>query len=304
MSNKKSLPSEEELPPIRKLVILAGAGNLPLVALEEALQHGLTVLVYLASGGEEQKRKILTIFQKYETPEPSQLIRVISASKVGALVKNLKKDEVTHMVILGKIEKKKIFREGLFDATTLKLIAKARDLGDTTIFSIVAREIEKAGVEILPQQAFLEPLLLAPGVYSRTKPNREEREIIDYGMLYARRMGDLDIGQTIVAGQKMILAVEAVEGTDEAIRRGGALAGKKRAIVCKAQRKRQDPRFDIPTVGLDTIAVMKESGCRGLAIEARKTFVVDPENFIKEINRLGMIFVVVQVPQAMHLDKG
>jgi len=280
---------------IKLLVILAGAGELPQIALQEALSQGLQPLVYLASGGEAQRTRLLEIYRQHNI-DGTKLIKEISAARVGALIKALKKDGASHMIILGKIEKKKVFREGVFDATTLKLIAQARDLGDATIFSIVAREVEKTGVKLLEQRYFLATLLLSPGVYSRKKPGREEQEIIEYGMQYARKMGDLDIGQTIVAGQKMILAVEAVEGTDEAIRRGGELAGKKKAIVCKAQRKRQDPRFDIPTVGLDTIAVMKESGCRGLAIEAEKTFVVNPEAFIKEINRQGLIFAVVKIP--------
>lgn len=279
---------------IQTLVILAGAGGLPLIALKEALKEGLTPLVYLISGGKEQLQNALEIYREHNI-DPAPLVKELSVAKVGALIKHLKKDRVSHIIILGKVEKKNVFADAMFDATTIKLIAKAQNLGDTTIFAIVAAEIEKVGVTILKQSYFLRPLLLAPGVYSKKKPGKEEQEIIDYGMLYARKMGDLDIGQTIVAGQKMILAVEAVEGTDEAIRRGGALAGKKKAIVCKAQRNNQDPRFDIPTVGLDTIAVMKESGCRGLAIEAEKTFVVDPENFIKEINRHGMIFVVVHL---------
>ncbi|RME90963.1 MAG: LpxI family protein, partial [Candidatus Hydrogenedentota bacterium] len=179
------------------------------------------------------------------------------------------------------------------DPVSREFLQNLRDRKDDTILSQFTKELANRGIEVISQKLLLQSLLLPPGVYSKKQPDEKTQEDIDFGMDHAKKIGEWDIGQTVVVKDKSVLAVEAIEGTDECILRGGKLARKKGAVVCKAEKKHQDDRFDIPTVGLDTLKVMKRSGANVLAIEANKTFVVTPEEFVAQVNRLGFIFVAV-----------
>lgn len=173
------------------------------------------------------------------------------------------------------------------------MLKSIKDWNDKSIFNLVYQEFKKTGIEILDQKSFLKSLLCAPGIYSKRKPAKSELDNIEFGMNYAKKIAALDIGQTVVVANKTILSVEAIEGTDEAIKRGGAFARNKAGVVCKAMYKNQDTRFDVPAVGLQTLESMRASGCNVLAIEAKNTFVIDREKFIKKINDYKMVFAAV-----------
>ncbi len=280
--------------PIGKLAIVAGAGELPFIAFQEALAQELAVVVYLSeeevSPGEEERYS------------GADIVRMISAAKFGELLRLARKDGVTHFVFLGKIRKKILFKKAIFDAKSLMLLRRAKSWNDNNLFSIAAEEIEKNGFEILPQTMFLGSLMLAPGVYSRKKPSRRDWETARFGIYYAHAIGDLDIGQSVVVSSKTVLAVEAAEGTDETIRRGGMLAGTRRAALCKARRRNHDIRFDIPTVGPDTLEVMSEAAVSILAIEANRTLVVSPDEFIAKANRLGLVVISLELPERSVIE--
>lgn len=145
-------------------------------------------------------------------------------------------------------------------------------------------------MQVSSQTDYLAHLLPQRGVLGSLNPDTEQSADIAYGMDMAKKIAGLDIGQTIVVKKKAIMAVEAIEGTDQAVKRGGALAGSG-AVVAKVSKPKQDLRFDIPTVGLNTLQAMIDSRCSVLAIEAEKTFLVDKEAFLAKADQHGIVVV-------------
>lgn len=280
--------AEEKKEGIHQLAIVAGSGELPRVAFDEAMRENIPTVVYLIDEelgeGEEERYG------------GAKAVRRISAAKFSVLMKQAKKDGVSHFIFLGKIQKKILFTKAILDAGSLMLLRRAKNWNDSNLFAAAAQEIEKKGFQILPQSRLLGSLLLKAGVYSKKRPSREEMATARFGLYYAHAIGDLDIGQSVVVASASVLAVEAAEGTDETIRRGGRLAGKRRAILCKAQRKNHDVRFDIPTVGPGTLDVMSEAAVTILTIEANKTLVVSPDDFIQKADKLGIVVIAMDLP--------
>jgi len=271
------------------LGIVAGAGSLPLIALEEALRQNRKVVFYPI---DEEFDQTLPVEAQGVVVRKSHLGRFFS------LLGQMKKDGVTDAIIIGKIHKDRIFKKLKFDLKTLALLAGLKNRNDKTIFQAIADNFTKAGITLLPQRTYLSGLLLSKGVYSKKKPDKRMEKDIRYGLYYARKISELDIGQSVVVFQKTLLAVEAAEGTDEAVLRGGGLVAGGGAVLCKARRADQDERFDLPTVGFTTLEVMKKSGCRAIAVEADTTFIVNPEKFIEKIDSLGLVFVCDFPPSA------
>ncbi len=273
--------------PIEALGIVAGEGILPYLAYQEAKKKGIPTYFFAV---EEENPYLKDI--------PSSNIEKVSVTQVGKFFQKLHKKGISHVVFLGKIQKKHLFSSLKFDLTTLKLLKKAPNFNDNTLFWTLCEELEKRGIKVLPQGKFLPSLLLKEGIYTRKKPRKKDWEDIYFGLYYAKKIGELDIGQTVVVKKKSVLAVEAIEGTNACIIRGGKL-GKEGVVVCKAEKKNQDPRFDIPTVGLSTLDAMKEVKAKILAIEAEKTFVVTPQEMIQKANKLGIILVAAKVPKKL-----
>ena len=271
---------------MKKLGIIAGSGRLPTIAAQNIYQRKIELRIYSLSSSRQIKEEYM--------PELRGMIAQASASRLHSLMKQLKKDGISDVLLLGKFEKKNIFKNFFFDKATLRLLMSIKDRSDSTIFSALLEEFKKNGLTIISQKKFLEELLLPEGVYSKKKPSKKEWEEIEYGMFHAKEISGLDIGQTVVVRNKSVVAVEAVESTDQCIERAGSLIQKKGGVVCKVERKKQDDRFDIPTVGIQTLQTMKKSGCFILAIEANKTFVVTPEEVRRKANQLGITFVSVK----------
>ena len=213
----------------------------------------------------------------------------------------MKKEGVTRLMLLGKSNREVLYKNSIldFDWRVLWLLARSRNQNDYSIFEVISKEFEKRGIQIISQETYLKELFLPVGRYGK-KLNGRELEDVFYGMGYAREINRLDIGQTVVVGKKAVLAVECAEGTDNCIRRGGELFNKKGAVVCKTAKVDHDDRFDIPVTGLETLESLKDSGCRVLAIEARKTFVVEPAQFLAKADAYG-ITVVALAPEETDL---
>ena len=166
----------------------------------------------------------------------------------------------------------------------IKVLAMTKNHSDDTLLGGIAKFLNEKGIELLDSTTYLSEDMLPPeGVLTKRKPNEKEIKDIEYGVFLAKEMGRLDIGQTVVVKNQAILAVEAIEGTDEAIRRGGKL-GNGDAIVVKVTKPNQDMRFDVPAVGLTTIDVMIETGAKILVFEAKKTIVLDRAELVKRAN--------------------
>ena len=172
----------------------------------------------------------------------------------------------------------------------MAVVGKLLILHDDDILRAVARELEREGITVVSSTTYLPELLAAPGCLTKRRPSKEETGDIEFGWMVAKQLGDLDIGHCVVVRRRTVLAVEAIEGTDKTIARGGELA-KEGAVVVKVSKPNQDLRFDLPAVGLNTIEVMSRVKASVLAIEAGKTLIFDREEMIGLANKKGIAVV-------------
>lgn len=264
----------------RKIGLIAGNGPFPVLFAKKAVQQGWTVF---ASGYENETDPALSRY--------AAAMQIIHLGQLKRLIRFFKSHGVTRAVILGGIGKPSAFSEIKPDLKALSLLAGIRkNTGDDRVLRSFASLLEGEGIEILPS-TFLLPEILAPeGCWTRRKPTRAERLDIDLGWKIAKAVGSLDIGQCVVVGRGSVLAVEAVDGTDSTILRGGKL-GKGVAVVVKVCKPTQDFRFDVPAVGVGTIRKMHEAQVTALCVEAGKTVVFDREEMVDEADRFGISII-------------
>lgn len=261
-----------------KIGLIAGGGQFPLIFSKKAKAKGFAV--YAAAYQNEAD----TSLQNH-----AAAIEWIHLGQVGRIIKFFRKHNVTQAVMMGSIKKTRMFSDVKPDIKAISLIAGMIHTHDDGILRAFARLLEKEGIKVR-ESTFLLPELLAPeGCWTRRKPGRSERSDIEMGWKIVKEIGQLDIGQCVVVGGGSVLAVEAIDGTDATITRGGKLA--KGAVVVKACKPNQDVRFDIPAIGLETIRTMHEAGAKVLAIEAGKTVVFNREDMISLANKFGISIV-------------
>lgn len=207
----------------------------------------------------------------------------LSLGQLGKLLGEFARERVSEAVMAGKVSKQHLYRDVATlrpDRRALDLIAGIGDLRDDSILDAVARSLGEIGVELLPQVQFCQSLVAQPGVLGRTTPSRTQWEDIAFAWPVAKALGEMDIGQSVLVESRAILAVEAIEGTDAAVRRGGQL-GSGAASLVKVAKPRQDLRFDMPTIGPDTLRVMLEAGVAALAFEAHCTIILGRKELLK-----------------------
>ncbi|MCP4688251.1 MAG: LpxI family protein, partial [Desulfobacterales bacterium] len=200
---------------------------------------------------------------------------------------------VTDAVMMGAITKTRMFTNVKPDMKVISLFFKMKSTHDDGILRAFAGLLEKEGIRIR-ESTFMLPELLAPeGCWTRRKPSRSERADIELGWKLAKEIGRLDIGQCVVVGGGSVLAVEAIDGTDATIKRGGRF-GHGNAVVVKVCKPTQDLRFDIPAIGVQTVHTMAESDARVLAVEAGKAVVFDREEMISRADEAGVAIVAIR----------
>jgi len=262
--------------------LIAGYGVLPKIAYDNLLSKGHDVFVVALS--EE-------VTESFSDVPQSDIIR-ISVTQTGKIIKTLKNNNVKKVLFAGKVNKTIIFSSLKFDLTAVKLLASLRNRKDDTVMDAVCGLMISEGFEIMPQTEALDCLYLPKGVYSRKKPTREQLEDVEFGLMTAKELGRLDIGQTVVVKDKAVMALEAIEGTDKAVIRGCQLA-KSGAVIVKCAKPSQDLRYDIPTVGVDTLKNIADNKGGLLAVEADKTFVVDREACVNYADKNNIIFMAI-----------
>lgn len=261
--------------------LIAGNGRFPLLIAQEMRKEGYEVASCAILGEADSRIEQL-----------SRRTLWVKLGELGKVIDFFSQEGVTEALLAGKVTKTSLFKGDIKpDLEMIKAVASIRDWKDDSLLGAVVRQLEKKGIRILESTAFLKKSLPGPGVLTRRKPNAEEREDIEFGWCLAKEMGRLDIGQTVVVKAKAVLAVEAIEGTDEAIRRAGLLGGPG-AVVVKVAKPKQDMRFDVPAVGLSTLQVMKEIKAACLALEAGKTIVLDRDQFASEADAAGIAVVL------------
>ena len=243
--------------------LIAGKGQFPLLFAQAARQQGAAVIA-VAHRGETDPALASLVAE----------LHWIHVGQLGKIIRIFKAAGVRQAVMAGGISRGRLFREFRPDWRALGVIRRAGAGQDDRLLRAVADEMATEGITIAPSTLFLNDLLATPGPLSRRSPTPAELADINLGVQAARELGRLDIGQCAVVRRQVVVALETIEGTDETIRRGGALAGPG-AVVVKMSKPGQDLRFDVPAVGLDTIATMREVKAAALAIEAGKTLIFD-----------------------------
>jgi hypothetical protein len=271
--------------PLGPIGLVAGEGALPLVIARAVAAEGrplvLAALEHLADPA------LLSLTPRHIT---------VNAGRIGRVIDFFKQEGVAEVIFAGKVPKSLLFslRRGLRpDLRGLRTLARLRDFRDETILRAVDREFERDGMRVLGIPEVCPSLVTPEGVLGTRSPSKKELADVEFGAEMARAIGKLDIGQTVVVKDRAVMAVEAIEGTDAAIRRGGELSGGG-AVVVKLSRPGQDPRFDLPVVGPSTLDAMREGGCAVLAVEAGGSLIVDRETFLAEASRLGIAVLGIQ----------
>ncbi|MEO5632094.1 MAG: UDP-2,3-diacylglucosamine diphosphatase LpxI [Nitrospiraceae bacterium] len=248
-----------------RIGLIAGNGRFPIIFADNARRLGYHVSAVAHEGETEP-----------ELAGHVDRIHWIKIGQLNKLIKAFKEDEVHQAVMLGGIKKTHMFTTLRPDFRTLALAARVALWKDDDILRELAKELEREGIAICESTFGLEGILVEEGTLTARAPSEKEWEDIRYGWEVAHEIGRLDIGQCVVVKDRVVVAVEAVEGTDGAIKRGGDLA-KEGAVVVKRSKPQQDLRFDLPTVGPRTIEVMASVKASVLAIEAGRTILLDRE---------------------------
>jgi hypothetical protein len=256
----------------KNIGLIAGSGQFPLLFSTTAVEKGFSLFT---AAYVNEADPILSQF--------SEKIQWLHLGQVGRLIKFFKQNDVHRAVMLGAVRKTRLFTDVKPDMKAIAIIAGMRHTHDDAIMRAFADALEKEGIKIEPSTFLLPDLLATKGVWTKRKPSRSEKKDIALGFSIAREIGRLGIGQSVIVGGGTILAVEAVEGTDATIERGGKL-GNGEAVLVKICKPNQDFRFDVPSVGVQTIDTMYRNRVRALAIEAEKTVVFDRSEMIRLAN--------------------
>ncbi|HHI96521.1 MAG TPA: LpxI family protein [Thermodesulfatator atlanticus] len=261
--------------------LIAGGGQYPLLFARAVKKAGQPLAVFALKGEERPNlRPWADVY--YEIP----------VSRFGKLLALLKREKISEIALAGHINKSRAIKIARPDLKTLFLWGKLRNRNDDEILRAVAEEIEKLGIRVISPTKFLPELLTPAGVLTKKKPSPAQWKDIVYGFGIAKALGELDIGQCVVVKDQMVVAVEAIEGTDATIERAGTLV--EDTVVIKVFKPQQDPRFDLPSAGLQTILTMKRARARVLALEARRSLFFEREKALSLADKLGI--VVVGVP--------
>ena len=266
----------------KKIGLIAGGTKYPLL---------------LAKAARARKVKLIAIALEGETdPELADFVDKIYWIKIGQVKKLIwifLKERLRNVILAGKVTKVKLFKGKLeLDDEGQRLLNEIPDRSDKTLLSKLISRIEALGIKVCDSTMFLEDLLPVKGVITKRGPTQAELEDIEFGRNIASQMAGLEVGQTVVVKDKVILAIEAVEGTDRAIKRGGELGNGSIAVI-KMARPKQDMRYDVPTVGIDTIRSLIEAGGGVLAFEQKKTLLLDSDECIKLADENNICITVI-----------
>lgn len=260
--------------------LLAGTGTFPELVASEIKTRGHDLVCVQVAGG---VGSLAAIADHYRQCAPGALAEVVETMRAHG---------VHEVVVAGRFQRADLLAEG--DALRDATLANVEDRRDAQAFERVTAVLRTLGIVLVEQTRFVGHLLAPVGVLTARAPSPEEAADVRFGTKIARSMADLDVGQTVVVRGGVILAVEAAEGTDATIRRGGAMV--QGVVVVKVSRRLQDPRFDIPVIGPETIASMREIGARALGIDGRRTLIVHRERVIVEADAAGITIVAADTP--------
>jgi len=296
------------------LGLIAGNGRFPFLLLDAARAQGLSVVV--AAIREETDPEI----NERAKADSGITVHWLSLGDLSRLIGTFHKEGVTQAVMAGQVRHKQIFSSIRPDWRLAKLLLNLRTRNTDMLLGAVAKVLGDEGIELISSTAFLEPLLADEGVLTARAPDEDERKDIEYGLGVARAVAGFDIGQTVVIASQACVAVEAMEGTDAAIERAGALMRsldadapgdastihpsdddsspetptlRRRLTVVKVAKPNQDMRFDVPVIGMQTIDAMIQAGASCLSVEAGRTLLFDRESLLRRASQENIAIIAV-----------
>jgi DUF1009 family protein len=264
--------------------LIAGNGRFPFLVLDaaRAMGHQVTVIAI-----KEEASKDL---EESAARSPKADLHWVSIGQLGTFLKILEDNRITQAVMAGQVKHIKIFGGFVPDMTAMSLMGRLKGMNTDALIGAVADLMRERGVELVNSATFLEPLLAGDGQLTSRGPNEAERRDLEFGYRMADAIAGLDIGQTIAVKHQAVVAVEAMEGTDETIARAGHLVGAGVSII-KVAKPNQDMRFDVPIVGLATIQAMRIAGASVLSVDAGRTLIFDRDAFFVSANEGGIAVV-------------
>ena len=257
-----------------KLGIVAGEGDLPFITAEKAREQGIRKIYAVAFDGQTDPA----------ISDHVDEIIWIGLGQLGKLIDFFKKNDVKQAVFIGKIAHNVVFSKLKLDLKMLSIAARIKDWRTDSILGAITGEIIKSGVDIIDSTTYLKHLIPQPGVLTSRDLSDQQKEDVRFGFFIAKKLAGIDIGQTVVVKKKTVLALEAIEGTDKAILRGGEL-GKKDSVVIKVSKPNQNMRFDVPVVGMQTFENLVKANIALIAIEAGKTLFINKDEIINFANK-------------------
>ena len=264
-----------------RIGLIAGTGEVPVYFARKASQLGIKLI---SIGFSKEIQNGLAPF--------SEKCYSIGVGQPGKIFKTLQQNSVKELLILGKVDKSIIFKLQKFDFKALQFFKNIATHEDKVLLLGVINELEKEGFKVLSQKEFLSDIFPQKGNLARREPIKEELEDIEFGLPIARKLADMEIGQTLVVKNKTVVAVEAMEGTDQAIQRGCDLAQGK-CVVIKVSRTNQDYRYDVPGIGPQTLKSLINGGASVLALEAGRVMVVDQSRVVEMADKANMSIVCI-----------
>ena len=265
----------------QKQALIAGDGQLPVKMAEGATKNGLEVICISLSN--DNVKDLKKVCSKVYSCAPGEILKIKQI---------LQDEEIKQLTFLGKVHKGLILRRPKFDSKAIELLKSVQRLNDDQVMLLAVKELEAIGVTVLDQTLFIKNLMIPAGVLGDLKPTEAQINDVQYGYSMAKEMGKLDVGQSVVIKDKMVMAVEAIEGTDRCIERGGKIA-KKDGVVVKVAKPEQDKRFDIPAIGLNTLKTMKKFKLSVIAVEANETIIVEQDEVVKFANQNNIVIMAV-----------
>lgn len=256
--------------------LIAGSGPLPILFAKDAKERGVSV-VAVGHIGETRER-----LQDY-----AERMIWVRVGELEIMIQALTDGGAKRVVILGGIDKRRAIKTAKLDERGLRVVTKLAARGDDALLGALAEELEREGLQVVSSQDVFSSLLAPSGPWTRRRPTAQEETDLRLGIQSLMTFGSLDIGQTVVVKEGTILAVEAIEGTDQAILRGGELGGSG-AVVVKGSKPSQDMRFDVPVVGPGTLQAMCSVGATVLAVEAGRTIVLEREGLSRMADEKGV----------------
>ena len=266
------------------LGLIAGNGRFPFLVLDAARGAGYHVTIVAL------KEEAFPDLEAAAARPPAADIHRVSLGQLGTWMGILKKAGATQAVMAGQVKHTKLFSDIVPDMTAVGVLMRLKSKNTDAIIAGVADVLRENGIELMDSTAFLQPLLARPGVNTRRRPTADEESDFAFGYRIADAIAGLDIGQTIAVKSSAVVAVEAMEGTDLVIARAAQLAGAGVRIV-KVAKPHQDMRFDVPVIGVATIAAMKAAGATALSVDAGKTLMIDGDAIVKAADEADIAIV-------------